>query len=191
MIKIFFLVIFFTSTSIFGIANASLDNKTTIKKVEYYFWYGCSHCNSNNDEITKIMSDYSKDYQTELIPAVSSDIKWINAAKSYYLGKSSKNPDNFHKLMFKLIHYRGLNIMDKPTMARVMELYEGMPENKFNELYEGTPMRDLIKYATSKTESSDIDSVPTIRIIYTDNTSINFGYSSKPSGVSFSDWINE
>jgi hypothetical protein len=72
-----------------------------------------------------------------------------------------------------------------------MNLYEDMSSDKFDELYSGDPMNDLIKYAKLKTNSADINSVPTIRILYSDNTSINYGFSDKPSGVSFSDWIKE
>lgn len=185
-IKLLFILFVFLSHSV--LATPTTKN---IDKVEYYFWYGCGHCNEHNDEISSSLSDFSKSVKTEIIPAISSNKRWVSAAKAYYLGKNTANPDNFHKLMFKLVHIRGIDIMDEKTFMRVMDLYENMSNDSFMSLYGGTPMNDLVSYARVKTQKSGITSVPTVRIIYKNGNSRNYSFSDKPSGMSFSNWIDE
>lgn len=129
-----------------------------------FFWYGCSHCQDLDPDLSKWVKDHSANVQFTRIPAFLGS--WSEDAKIYFalLGAGLKDEQNI--AIFDFYAKRASSHGSRPNLNDVIEVAKklGLEENKIRDSYNSFDTSNKLRLVKEILKFYHIDGVPNLLV---------------------------
>ena len=132
------------------------------KKIEVheFFWYGCGFCNRLEPHLQSWLKTMPKDVTFVRTPAPLNPV-WEASARGYYVSEVLGIRKKTHLAMFHEVHDKGNRNFDQASQAKFFTKF-GIPEAKFNKLYNSFPIATKVANAKQLTYQYQLQGVPAV-----------------------------
>ncbi|MDQ9019957.1 thiol:disulfide interchange protein DsbA/DsbL [Acinetobacter sichuanensis] len=140
------------------VVGKTVDPK--IIEVREFFWYGCGFCNRLEPHLQSWIKRMPSDVTFARTPAPLNPI-WEVGARSYYVSEALGIRKKNHLAMFHEIHNKSNRNFDQASQAKFFTKF-GIPEAKFNSLYNSFPITAKVAEAKKLTYQYQLEGVPAV-----------------------------
>ncbi len=180
------LIILSTALTIFNIAIAEpweeyehfeiLDKPLYVgdgksPEVVEFFYYGCPHCFKLEPYIKIWLRKKPSNVAFYPIPATFANKRWDWSARLYYTAKTLNVEQQLHDKIFNEIH-KGKGLKSSEDLIRLFAT-AGISQKKFEDIYKGFTVSNLVEKARKLSTQSQISGVPNILVNGKYLTSVN------------------
>lgn len=131
-------------------------------EVREFFWYGCGHCFALEPHMQKWIRSMPKGVYFVRTPAAMNP-EWERNARGYYVTEYLQVRRKVHLPLFHEIHVNGKRVFDQASQAKFYAAY-GIPEAKFNSLFESFPISSKIAQAKKLAMKYQLTGVPAVTV---------------------------
>ena len=140
------------------VAGKMIDPKKI--EVREFFWYGCGFCNRLEPHLQSWIKTMPKDVTFVRTPAPLNPV-WEASARGYYVSEALGIRKKTHLAMFHEIHDNGNRNFDQASQAKFFSRF-GVPEAKFNHLYNSFPITAKVAEVKKLTMQYKLEGVPAV-----------------------------
>jgi protein dithiol oxidoreductase (disulfide-forming) len=132
-------------------------------EVREFFWYGCGHCFALEPHMQAWLKQKPQDVNFVRTPAAMNPV-WESNARGYYISEALQVRRKTHLALFHAIHDQRQQIFDQKSQAAFFQKYGGIPEAKFNSMYNSFPISSKIAQAKQLAASYQLTGVPAVAV---------------------------
>ena len=147
----------------FRVINPPLAAAKDKIEVTEFFWYGCPHCFDFEPVLAAWVKKLPANVSFRRVPAISSNDKWVAAARLYYTSEAMNLGEKMHGDVFNAIHVDHLRLHDEKVLFEWVAK-KGVDAKKFSEAWASSGVQSRIQQARELTQDSGLAGVPAVMV---------------------------
>jgi thiol:disulfide interchange protein DsbA len=132
-------------------------------EIREIFWYTCPHCFGFKPYLDKWLENKPDDVEVIYMPAVYTNLKWVEFAKTFFAAQSLGVLDKVHGPLFEAVHVQKRKLDKEEDFVKFV-VEQGIDESAFKNAYNSFETDRQVRNALILTSKYGVNAVPTLII---------------------------
>ena len=147
----------------FRVINPPLPAPVDKVEVTEFFWYGCPHCFDFEPVLAAWARRLPADVGFHRVPAISSNDKWVPAARLYYTLEAMNLVEKLHGEAFVAIHVDRQRLDDEKVLFEWVAK-KGIDAKKFSEAWSSPAVQGRLRQTRELSQAAGLTGVPAVMV---------------------------